>query len=877
MQNSEGQARQDTQISGQSSANDADRSTEKSSRSAVMKNAPKRFQGGASMGQSMAMKKNALKNKRAMAEKRKAVSVQRKSTSAVGASKGASAKARRGGVVGAKPAQTASTKNQTASTKSQTASTKSQTASTKSQAASTKNQTASTRKGPLARPGMAAKRAAAIAASKGDNTAVTASKTAPVSSTPAQAIQSAPKPSVSPAQAVQNAPKASVSPKNPVDISNLSEDQQDLFHQLAIHQQLVKNLTFARDLTREFVQSTGSMKKVMDVIFYRVLDVLEAEAGSLWMADDREQQNICHLAEGPAKDRIIGLRLPPGKGIVGQVIENNEAEVVLDCSKDSRFDAQVDKKSGFRTQSMICVPLVDKEDAFGAIQIINKSSGLFKQFTEEDRRLVEDLALSASIAVRNARLLETESRVKEMNTLMAISQQVVGTLDLDMVLTQLVNTTDELVDVSSSAVALIDEQKNEMSIAVLSNGRTVNAKDENQKDLLEIMEQVRQSKRTAYVANINQYRETVDGGENTWTRYLDRNELKAAWCTPLADEEGILGVLWLEGVELDFARGSKADMLYILATQATVALRNASLFQRIPFGQVLGAVGEKGKSMLSGWRKIALALILVGGIGSALHYLPIFRAVSGPCTVEARFGQGVYLPVAGRVDKVLVKEGQKVSKGDLLVQLADTPIRLKLIEAEARLNVLDRQIVEAKAAGDPAAMSRSMVERVAARAEVRQVRDELEKIMVRAPAGGVVLTASPADLIGREFSLGSEVLRLGDAEKFTVVVEVPEEELLDVSIGSAVRGVLRSRPGQGFRGVVRHVGRAYSVPVQALEEGVVDPEAPEGFAAEVTVTESDVVLRPGMTGQASIDTPDISVITRLWRRVVNVYAFWFGG
>ncbi|MBF0182553.1 MAG: efflux RND transporter periplasmic adaptor subunit, partial [Magnetococcales bacterium] len=274
-------------------------------------------------------------------------------------------------------------------------------------------------------------------------------------------------------------------------------------------------------------------------------------------------------------------------------------------------------------------------------------------------------------------------------------------------------------------------------------------------------------------------------------------------------------------------------------------------------------------------------LLIIGGAACgalvALHHLPLFRAVSGDCLVESRFGQGVYLRVAGRIQQTMVKEGTPVKAGDLLAKLDDLPIRLRLVEAESRLALLERQIVEAKAASDAAAMSRAMIERIAAKAAWEQARQDMEKVEVRSPVDGVVLTAQPDALVGREFPLGSEILRVADPERFTVVVKVPEEDVTDVAAGQKVHGVLKSRPGKGFRGEVIHVGRAYAVPAEALEKGVTDAAAPEGFIAEIRILEKDVILRPGMTGRASIDTPEVSIVTRGWRRVVNVWSFWFGG
>ncbi|MCJ8274549.1 MAG: hypothetical protein MJK04_34770, partial [Psychrosphaera sp.] len=123
-----------------------------------------------------------------------------------------------------------------------------------------------------------------------------------------------------------------------------------------LHDQIVqlekanRRLTISHQLTQEFVGQVQGVKHLVSIVFDRVLETLDAEAGSLWLVDKKNTQNICHLAEGPAKKGVLGLRLPEGKGVVGAVIQSQEPEVILDCSKDERFSKEVDSRTGFITR-----------------------------------------------------------------------------------------------------------------------------------------------------------------------------------------------------------------------------------------------------------------------------------------------------------------------------------------------------------------------------------------------------------------------------------------------------------------------------------------------------------------------------------------------
>lgn len=652
-----------------------------------------------------------------------------------------------------------------------------------------------------------------------------------------------------------------------------------------LHEQIIqlektnRRLSISHQLTQEFVGHVKGVKHLVSMVFDRVLETLDAEAGSLWLVDKKNTQNICHLAEGPAKKGVLGLRLPFGKGVVGAVIESQEPEVILDCSKDERFSKDVDSRTGFITRSMICVPLVIDDEPYGAIQIVNKRHGVNHQFDEDDCKLVMQLAAGASLSVKNARILEMESRVDQMNVLMGISKEVVSSLDMDQVLDFIVNKPNELVDITGGAVALWDEHDKSLRLAVLSGGRKVNAQDEHQKLLLKLMEQVRTIERSSYVADREKYKASLKGADNMWVKYMEQCKLNAIWSMPLQDEEGILGVVLFESDETGFANGTKADLLHILSSQATVALRNASLFKSIPFSAALSKVSSKKVSTgMKTWKKMTIGAALFITTISALHYLPIFRWVSGPAIVEARLGQGVFLPQGGKLAKINVKEGQVVEKGQVLGTLASTQIRLALLEAESQLAILERQIVEARAASDAAAMNKAAIERESVRANVIKARADLDQVEIKAPMDGLVLTPKPQELIGRVFAVGDEIIRLADPQKLVILVHVPETDLLDIRIGQTVRCVLRAQPGRYFTGKVRHVGRSYEIPSTALDSAseLENEEVKTGFVAEVEVTSSPFELRPGMTGQALIHAQTTSVIVRIWRRISNFIAFNLG-
>lgn len=640
----------------------------------------------------------------------------------------------------------------------------------------------------------------------------------------------------------------------------------------------VKILSTSRKLTHEFIGEAYDVKKLMQLVFDRILHALDAEAGSLWVKDNHLKKNICHLAEGPVKDNVIGLRLDFGVGVVGTVIESGKSKIILDTSKSKEFSQAVDQKTGFITHSMICVPLIIDEDCYGAIQVVNKIHGVDSQFDSFDCELVQDLAISAAISMKNARLMEMESKVKEMHALMTISNEVVSTLDIDQVLNMVVNRTNELIDINFGTIGLKNEESQSLSLNVISGGQKVAKDDPKQAAILTLMEQVQNLQRSVYVPDKQHYISHQEK-PNDWTHYLEAFDVNSIWCSPLRDEEGVLGVIWFESDSKGFANKGKGDLLHIMTSQATVALRNASLFKSITNKLSLEGLKERSAKW---WQRKGKRVGLITGVTLSLilslHFLPVLRWVSAPTTVETQLGRGIFAPIDGRLSSVLVTEGDKVTKGQLVAQMDISQTQLALKEAEAQLAISERKMVEARAEKDSFALSNAVIERETHLAKVAKLQADVLNSSIVAPISGVILNSNLTELTGRHYAVGTEMFRIADPDNFRLVVHIPEEDVLDVTVGQNVRSVMRAKPGEYVRGEVIHVGRTYDVPTTILEaeEEVDKSELETGFVAEVVITEASYELLPGMTGQALIYTPESSVVERQWRRVKNFFIFTLG-
>ena len=144
-----------------------------------------------------------------------------------------------------------------------------------------------------------------------------------------------------------------------------------------------------------------SVSSAMQQGLIYVQESLDAEAASFFMLDEKAENFTCKNCLGPVD--IIGLSLPIGAGIIGDVVAKDDTRFIADCTKDPNFNSDVDDETGFFTRSMICAPISGNGKQFGALQIINKSSG-DGLFTEEDARLVTLLARASALALANSEM-----------------------------------------------------------------------------------------------------------------------------------------------------------------------------------------------------------------------------------------------------------------------------------------------------------------------------------------------------------------------------------------------------------------------------------------------------------------------------------------
>ena len=158
------------------------------------------------------------------------------------------------------------------------------------------------------------------------------------------------------------------------------------------------------------LQNASELNTALSGCLQTVIRALDSEAGTIWILKEGTEQIVPVISLGPVDISDITITL--GQGIAGTVVRDGEAIIAADVNKDSRFSHSVDEKSGFLTRSILCAPILGKDEPLGCVQVINKKDG--EAYDQADLGLCQKLAAltSAAILKKNTSAMDALRPVK---------------------------------------------------------------------------------------------------------------------------------------------------------------------------------------------------------------------------------------------------------------------------------------------------------------------------------------------------------------------------------------------------------------------------------------------------------------------------------
>jgi adenylate cyclase len=174
---------------------------------------------------------------------------------------------------------------------------------------------------------------------------------------------------------------------------------------LAARQEELKFLDLVAEVTSDMDLSTMLSKVVTEAA-----RMLQADRATLFLNDEKTNELFSRVAMGASVGEI---RLPNTAGIAGAVFTTGQAINIPYAYADLRFNPAFDKRTGYFTRSILCVPIVNKlGKTIGATQVLNKKGGTF---TGEDEKRLKVFTAQLAISLENAKLFDDIQNMKNYN------------------------------------------------------------------------------------------------------------------------------------------------------------------------------------------------------------------------------------------------------------------------------------------------------------------------------------------------------------------------------------------------------------------------------------------------------------------------------
>ncbi len=239
------------------------------------------------------------------------------------------------------------------------------------------------------------------------------------------------------------------------------------------------------------INSTLDLNKLLGLILDSAAQSIEADRGTLYLVDDIKKELWSKVLQGTD---MVEIRLPIGKGLSGFVAETGETIIIPDTYADSRFNPDIDKRTGYRTRNMLCMPMKNKDGKIiGVFQLLNKKQ---RCFDDDDVSFIDALSAHASVAIENARIAQEMVANERMSAVGKMASVIIhdiknpmGTLRVYAQVMKKKSGNEEAAKLADEMIHQVDRFVN-MTQEILDFTRGVSASNFQELDFFEVMNDV---------------------------------------------------------------------------------------------------------------------------------------------------------------------------------------------------------------------------------------------------------------------------------------------------------------------------------------------------------------------------------------------------
>lgn len=157
------------------------------------------------------------------------------------------------------------------------------------------------------------------------------------------------------------------------------------------------------------IAAETDVNKLLEIIALETKKALNADRCTVFLLDRDTNELWSKVALGMGSEEI---RFPANMGLAGHVVTTGESINITDAYNDLRFNKEIDKKTGYKTKTILCMPMRNlNHEIIGVFQVLNKLND--EVFDDEDEDLIIAIGSSAGIALENASLFQKQHQMNE--------------------------------------------------------------------------------------------------------------------------------------------------------------------------------------------------------------------------------------------------------------------------------------------------------------------------------------------------------------------------------------------------------------------------------------------------------------------------------
>ena len=177
------------------------------------------------------------------------------------------------------------------------------------------------------------------------------------------------------------------------------------------------HLSFFVEIGKAIV-SARSIREIIYQVMDKVGMIFAPRNWSLLLLDPKTDELVFKVVVGEASEKLENKRISKSEGITGWIVETGQPAIIEDVTKDNRFSNRVDKMTGFKTTSLIGVPLKTDKKVLGVIELVNKIND--EPFTPLELKILSSIADFAAIAIERAFYIRAIQKISRMDHLTGV-------------------------------------------------------------------------------------------------------------------------------------------------------------------------------------------------------------------------------------------------------------------------------------------------------------------------------------------------------------------------------------------------------------------------------------------------------------------------